>query len=441
MKLRSVVGYSAFTLIVAGGAIVLASRRTSGPSGNKGNLSASRDEVPLASVQRGDVEMNVYATGELRASHAMMLTAPSVGGGSLEITQLLPTSSPVKKGDIVIAFDPSEQQYKLDQSRSELRQAEQEITKANADAAVLTAQDKVAALKARYAVRQAELDVQKNEIVSSIDARKNDLALQQAQRMKAELEQDSESHKQSGQATIYLAKEKYNKAKLGMDQAQQNIDKMRIAAPMDGMVSIQKNPPTDFFFTGMSVPDFHAGDLANPGSAIAQIVDPLGLELSCKLSERSSSSVKVGEPVEVVFDAMHGKTFHGNVKSIGGMSKAQFFDGGAGNGVEVTVQLSPADPHLHAGFTSQILFVGDKKTNVLYVPLQALFMKDGKRYVYVRTASGFEQRQIKIQGQSESRAVIEGLAQGTQVALVDPTAPRKPGSAGATAGPASAGAL
>ena len=65
----------------------------------------------------------------------------------------------MKKGDIVIEFDPSEQHYKLEQNRSELLQAEQEITKAKADAAVLAAQDKVALLKARYNVRRAELDV------------------------------------------------------------------------------------------------------------------------------------------------------------------------------------------------------------------------------------------------------------------------------------------
>jgi len=39
----------------------------------------------------------------------------------------------VNKGDVVIEFDPSEQRYKLDQNRSELQQAEQEITKAKAD--------------------------------------------------------------------------------------------------------------------------------------------------------------------------------------------------------------------------------------------------------------------------------------------------------------------
>jgi HlyD family secretion protein len=403
-------------------------------------MRTASDNVPEAVVQLGDVDIDVHATGELRASHVVMLTAPSVGGGSLEITKLLPTSSPVKKGDIVIEFDPGEQRYKLDQSRSELLQAEQEITKANADAAVLEAQDKVAALKARYDVRQAELDVQKNEIVSSIDAKKNELALQQAQRVQAELEKDIQSHTESGQAAIYLAKEKYNKAKLAMDQAQQSIDKMRVAAPMDGMVSIQKNPPTDFFFTGMAVPDFHPGDLANPGSAIAQIVDPMGLELGCKLSERNSSGVVVGEAVEIVFDAMPGRTFHGKVKTVGGMSRSQFFDDGSGDGVEATIELTEIDPRLHAGFTAHILFLGEKKKNVLYLPRQAVFLKEGKRFVYVDTGSGYEQRPVSIDGQSEIRSIVEGIVQGTRVALVDPTVLQNSANAATGQTPSDAGA-
>ena len=47
---------------------------------------------------------------------------------------------------------------------------------------------KVDLLKARYAVRSAELDVEKNELLSKIDADKNLLALQQAKRELAELE-------------------------------------------------------------------------------------------------------------------------------------------------------------------------------------------------------------------------------------------------------------
>lgn len=385
------------------------------------------DEIPLATAKRGDLNLEVHATGELRASHSIMLTAPAIGGGSLQITKLLRTGELVEKGDVVVEFDPSEQTYKMEQSKSELLQAEQEITKARDDAIVLTAEDKVALLKAEYGVRQAELDVQKNELVSKIDAKKNQLALDQAQRVLTEIKKDIESHQAVGKASIFLAQEKYNKAKLAMDQAQENLGKMHVIAPLDGLVSIQKNQNAagGFYFTGMSLPDYHPGDQVQAGGAIAQVVDPLGMDLIAKVGEQERSNVITGEAVNVVFDALPTTTFHGTVKSVSGVSTRKFFEANSGGTSDVSIQLGDADPRLRARFTAQIVFLGGSQKNAVYVPRQAIFFKDGKRVVYSKKAGGYDQREVKIQTQTESRAAVSELNEGTQVALIDPTVPRK----------------
>jgi multidrug efflux pump subunit AcrA (membrane-fusion protein) len=423
MKRRPILAWAIVGIILfaAVSAVIAASRA---------RVSATPDEIPFAVVKRGEIDVRVHAIGELRASRSIMLTAPAIGGDALQITSLVPTGALVKKGEIVVEFNPSEQQYKLEQSHSELLQAEQEITKAKADAVVLNAVDKVALLKARYAVRRAELDVQKNELVSQIDAEKNQLALQQTKRVLAELEKDLESHQASGQASIYLAQEKQNKAKLAMDVAQQNLEKMRVASPMDGMVSVQKNTAAagDYYFTGMSLPDYHTGDETRPGNSIAQIVDPQGMDLVTKVSEQEQGNVKAGQAVEVVFDALPARIFRGSVKTMSGMSTHQIWDTPAGS-FEVSIQLTDTDDRLRSGFSAQIVFLGSSKKNVLYLPRQALFMKDGKRIVYVKKGNGYEQREVKVESETESRAVIAGVDEGTRVAFVDPTVPQKrPGS-------------
>jgi len=400
------------------------------------------DDIPFGEVKRGDLQMTVHGSGELSATHTAMLTAPAVGGGALRIARLAIGRAPMKKNDIILEFDPSEQRYKLEQSRSELLQAQQEIIKANADSSVLAAQDKVALLKARYGVRKAELDVQKKEIVSAIDGAKYDAALKQAKRLLDQLETDVASHASSRQASVYLAQEKYNKAKLAMDQAQQNIDKMQVAAPMDGLISIQKNMDASggFFFTGMSLPDYRAGDQAQPGSAIAQIVDPNGVELTANIGERERSNIKSGEAVEVIFDALPGHTYHGTVKSVGGMSTHQFFEDNTAGTFSVSIQLSDANARLRSGMTAHLLFQGDLRKDVFYVPRQAIFLKDGKSIVYLQRGSGYEPREIARLGETESRAVIAGkdgvLVAGTRVALIDPTLPRKQETGSSSSSPA-----
>jgi len=428
MKSRRAITWSVVAVVLCAAVGVVAAVRKTAPP-------AAGDDIPTSLVKRGDLEMQVYATGELRASRSQILTAPPIGGGALQITHLLHTGAAVKKGDLVMEFDPSEQRYKVDQNRSELLQAEQEITKAKADAAVVAAQDKVALLKARFDVRRAELDVQKNELVSTIDAKKNDLALEQAKRVLAELEQDIKSHNASNQATISLAEEKRNKAKLAMDQAQGNIDKMRVVSPMDGLVSLEKNEGAagGFFFSGMSLPEYREGDQVEPGRSVGQVIDPKEMEMAAKVGELERNNVKNGQAVDIRLDALPGTTFRGTVKTVGGSNSRQFWEGNTSAQFEVTITLANADARLRPGMTAHLVIHGDPRKDVLYAPRQALFLKESKRVVYIRNGNRFDAREVKIAAENESRAAIEGISAGTEIALIDPTAPRKSTSSSASA--------
>lgn len=418
---RLIIGISLALVLIAGIAISRASHKT--------QLTSSADDIPTAAVKRGELDLRVYTTGELEAKNSVTLSAPPVAGASLQITHLLHTGAVVKKGDVVIEFDPTEQHYVLEQSRSELHQAEQDILKAKSDAAVQKAQDDVALLKGRYDVRQAELEVQKNELVSSIDAQKNKLALDQARRALAELEQDIQSHGTTGQTGIDLAQEKWNKAKLSMDVAQQNIQKMRVATSTDGLVSIEKNITGDFF-SGMAVPDFHEGDRVQPGAGIVRVIVSSEMQLSAKVSELERANINIGQPVEIEFDALPGRKFHGTVKTAGGMVQRPFWETASTGKFDIAIQLTDSAPALRPGLTAEIVILGAKNENSLHIPRLAIFQNDGKQTVYVKHSSGFEQLQVKVGAQNESRSVVEGLKEGDRVALIDPTVPRKASSSG-----------
>jgi HlyD family secretion protein len=390
-------------------------------------LASPQNDVPVAEVKRGDLDLKIYTTGELRASRSMMLNAPAVAGGVLQITHLVRTGTTVKQGDILIRFDTSEQQYTLEQSRSALRQAEQEIIKAKAQAAVQAAEDKVALLKARFDVRRAELEVGKNELASVIDARKNVLALDESKRALAQLEQDLKSHTASGQATIAVAEEKADKSRLAMRQAQENIEKMTLRSPMSGVFAVERNLDSTggMFWGGMALPDYREGDQTRPGAPIGQVVDPGEIEVSAKIDERDRSNSKVGQPAEIQLDALPGHTFSGIVKTVGGMARRNFWENDTAGQFDITIRLPNSDPRLRAGFTAQVVIKGDIRRNVLYVPRQAVFVKDGKRVAYVKEGSTFEPREVRIGTETESRAAIDGLKLGDEVALLDPSVPRK----------------
>ena len=158
----------------------------------------ARNPVPTSLVTKGPLKLTVHAVGELRAGRTVTLVTPPVGG-MLRIVTLMPTGMPVKAGEPVVEFDPADQQYALEQAKSELAEAEQEIVKMKADAAVQGAQDDVALLTARFDVRRAELDASGNEFIGALDAQKNVLSLEEARGALAQLQEDVKSRAATNQ--------------------------------------------------------------------------------------------------------------------------------------------------------------------------------------------------------------------------------------------------
>ena len=62
MRWRSVVGWSALVLVVGGGAVLLAAKRSAGRSARP-ELRVGQDDAPVAEVKRGDVDMTYTRSG------------------------------------------------------------------------------------------------------------------------------------------------------------------------------------------------------------------------------------------------------------------------------------------------------------------------------------------------------------------------------------------
>jgi HlyD family secretion protein len=416
----------AFLLALALGGSCFACRQTT--------VLATDSEVPTATVKEVDLQLKVFTTGALKTSQSRTVIAPPIAGGTLQIVTLARSGAQVRTGDVVLEFDPSQQEYNLGQSRSDLLQAEQEIVKAKADAAVQTAEDQTALLKAKYAVRRAELEVSKNELISPIDAQKNLLALDEAKRAQAQLQQDVQSHSASNQAALAISEEKRHKARLSMEQAQQNIKNMHIASPIDGLVVIHGNRESTggFFMDGMTLPDYHVGDQVNPGSSIAEVIDISHLEVEAQIGETDRVNLKPGQSVEIKIDALPGETFSGKVQTVGGATSHEFWDDNTQHKFDVAVELDRTDPRLRPGFAVRLSILGDNLSHAVSIPGGAIFDHDGKKVVYCKRNHGFEMQEVQIRAVSEGRAILSGLPAGTVVALVNPE--KKLGSNGKSGG-------
>jgi HlyD family secretion protein len=376
--------------------------------------------VPTTHVRRGDLPIRIHTVGELRSARSTMLMGPAVGG-ALQIVTLKPTGAVVKAQEVIVEFDPSEQEFNLQQARSEFLEVQEEIKKTNLDADIQAGQDAVALLQARFALRRAELEVSRNELASEIDAQKNVLTREEARRQLTQLEQDIPARKKSNQASLTVLQEKLEKARLKTQQAQRAIEEMQLRAPVAGLVSVQENrgmfggwrPP------GMTFPEYREGDIVNPGSAITEVLQADQLEIKGKVDEADRVSVNPGLPAEIRIDGMPGVVLAGKVKSVAGLA-ARGWGPSSQKKFDMVVALDKPDARLRAGLTADVLIIGKELKNALLVPRQALFEQEGKLVAYTPAASGFEPRDIQVKERSESLVAVEGLAEGTTVALVNP---------------------
>jgi len=431
---KRIFGLRARTALRLGMALVVVIIAGAGVAAAFKGLRGSEREIPTIRVKRGVLELKVYTTGELRPAKSAMLVAPSVGG-TLQLVHLAPSGTMVHAGEVAAEFDPSEQEYNLEQSRFDFQQAEQQIIKTKADSTVQASQDQVDLLTAKYNVRKAELDVSKNEILSVIDAKKNLLALDEAKRHLAQLEQDIQSRVVSNQAQLAVLQEQRNHAKLSMDQIQKRIESMTLRASISGMLVARENRDasgTGFYFPG-TIPDYKEGDVVSPGRLVAEILEVSDMEILSRVSESDRGNLNPGQAVEIRVDARPAEVLRGKVKTISGMASR-------GWGVDPTLrfdtafQLDEAHTDLRPGVTAQVIIVGNKVNDALYVPRQALYEKDGKPVVYVKNGNRFEPREVKIKYRSETSVAIEGVSEGTEVALVNPEQEaQKPGQGGAVA--------
>ncbi len=386
------------------------------------DLAGRERPIPTVLVRRGDVDVKIHTVGELRAVKSAMLTAPSVwGGGSLQILKLGKTGSFCKAGEVVIEIDPSEQEYHAEQEKSELDQAEEQITKAKADAAVQASQDQLDLLHTRFEVRRAELEVSRNELVSAIDAKKNDLNLEEARRRLVQLEKDVYSRAASSQASIAVMEAARDRARLSLAEAKRNIENMVVKAPLPGLVAVRDNMDAGGGFFGATLPEYREGDMVFPGRAIAQVLDLEQMELQARIDEIDRANLNAGQPITLQVESLPGQSFEGKVKVIAGMaSRGEFFMGNVVRQFETTFEIKKPDSRLRPGVTARVVIIGDSLKSVLFLPRQALFDQEGVQIAYIKNSGRFEPREVQVKQRTESQVVIDGLAEGTEVAMVRP---------------------
>src|SRR5436190_3229810 len=143
--------------------------------------------LPTALVARTTFVDFLQLRGEIRPVRSIVLTAPSTGT-DLQIVELTTNGAKVAAGDVVVTFDPTLQHRTLETKQSELKQAESEIERTEAEQRRRVASAQSELDEAKKALARARLELQGNELRARIEAEKFVIAVSDAEEHVRELE-------------------------------------------------------------------------------------------------------------------------------------------------------------------------------------------------------------------------------------------------------------
>jgi multidrug efflux pump subunit AcrA (membrane-fusion protein) len=363
----------------------------------------------------------VAAEGHLRAIKATPITAPVAIQEPVKVAWLAPDGSRVAAGEAVARLDTTDFEAQRRDAGSERDIALERIAKAEArrttDLGALERDAGLARLEMESAStfqrRDAEIFSRHELIESEID-----LGLAAARREHAESVRDTRAEVASTDLEL-LALER-RKAELRIARAEQVLSAIEIVAPHAGILLLQRD------WRGETL---RVGETVWGGRKLAEIPDLGAMEAEVFVLESDAGGLAVGQEAEVVLDAAPDSVWRATVKRVDSLARPRL------RGVPVqyfgaTLELERTDPAtMKPGQRLRASIVLESLTAAAVVPRQAVFERDGRRYVFKRRGRRFEEAEVELGGASGGMVTIaRGLEPGDAVALRDPGSPLADGA-------------
>lgn len=393
-RLRACLLFGLLPLVLIGGCAAAVALR----------LRPKAEKLRTAAVARGDVVVAVRETGVVEPVKRVEVKSKVAG---LVAVLAVEEGDRVVRGQLIARLDVPELEAQRDQVRAQADAARARLTQARLSLAqqrqVVAAQlaQAQAALRAAQAAsveaetRQRDAErvyenkrrlfdmggfVSRNEVDSAKAAL--DLAAQQTRSAQERVQEQeaATATARARQTEVALGQSRVAEAQASLRQIEQSLAEVEaklrdavIAAPCDGVV-IARHVRQGELITAVSY--------YGAGAPIVTIGDLSRMLVKVNLNEVDIEKVKVGQPVKITADALRGRTQRGKVTRISPASVPEpGREGIVRFPIEVTVTRGQAE--LKTGMTANVEIECRRADDVLWVPNDALFQKQGKWYVAV----------------------------------------------------------
>ncbi len=376
------------TLILAVALAALATLVVRGTRTRNGPGNASRTYL----IQPEDMVQSVRITGTVEAAESYVISAPTLTGGqfsSLTITKLAAGGTHVNKGDLLVEFDRQDQLKNALDKEAEYKDLVQQIRKKEAEQDAARAKDDTELKQAEDALRSAELEVTRNEIVSKIDAEKNLANLEEARARLKQLRETYDLKRKSAQADLRLLQIQRERARAAMLHSQQNAESMSIRAPNPGVVVLN----TTWKLGQMG--EVQEGDQVRSGIPFMQVMNPGAILVRARANQMDASMLQVGQHVRVRLDAYPDAEFDGRLDRLAVIGATSSMSDKV-RGYPVVFTIDGSDPRLMPGLTAAVDVEVERHANALVIPRDAVIEEGNKAFVFAKNGAGWEKRAVTL---------------------------------------------
>jgi HlyD family secretion protein len=397
------------------GALALAALLAAGATGERWwtRATPAPDGIASVTVAAQPFVRRVTAEGNLRAVTATEVVIPETPGMwvAMKVAWLAHDGRPVKAGDVVMRFDPSDAEKQLRDARSDLEAADAALRGEQIKAAATIADREAAALLAR---QDAEQDGQARDplVYSRNDVLAGEIDARLAVAHQVQAEQAMPLDRQLSRSNIALLAIARDRALLALGHAKTALASMAVRAPADGLLVMRRDDRGELPRLGTAL---------QPGSRVADLPALDAMEAELFVLEIDGTGLEVGQPADVVVESQPDRRFHGKIRLVDKLAKprqpqvpVQYFS--------VVIALDHTDRAvMKPGQRVRATLVLDDR-RALVVPRQAVFERAHQTIVYRRGDHGYAPAAVELGAATAGRVVITaGLVAGDVIALRDPT--------------------
>ena len=296
----------------------------------------------LPSFVASDSSHILRLKGTTEAVQSRAILAPTLSGqqiGTLTIVHLIAGGTKVKIGDVLVEFDRQAQMRDIVDKQAEYQKLVDQVAGEQAKESAARAKDETELKAAEDNLSTAELEVQKTEILSRIDAEKKQENLEEAKATYDQLRETFDLKRKAAQAAIRILEIQRDRTKQTLDHAKANSEQMQIHSPIDGVVVLNT------IWKQGNMGEVQEGDQVRPGVPFMQVVNPATMQVRVLANQEDFPSLQVDQTAKIHLDAYPEIVFQGKIDQISPIGEGGDFSSTLKNFV-VIVAIQGNDPKL-----------------------------------------------------------------------------------------------